>query len=478
MVWKKAFGALKASLGLVDEAQWILTDNTQFEDLKSGTPQQLVIGLDFGTAFTKVVIGEQRVRYAVPFKPFTGRQNPFLLPSLLSVINGDGECLLGNSTDSAHVIDNIKMRLIERDFSNETKTHCAAFLALVLRYSRGWLLHTHRNVYKRRRLNWYINIGLPTDSYDDTDLVDAYGEIVRMAWAISVLPGPISLSRIRTYIDADYDEAPFPEPYKSRLLHPDFINTYPEFAVQLAGYVRSPRRQESLHMLIDVGAGTLDVTTFNVFKNSDGDEVYPIFAQEVEPLGARYLLEKRLTCIDNARRAIFSPFQNMPSDDEFAREANLSLEQLHEIDRPFRAQVSALIRGVMKYTKDRRYREIHQWKDGVLTFLCGGGVSIGFYRDIFKQFEGNKPPFKIAPIQLEIPDDLEAPGLKRAGYSRLSVAYGLSYDPFDIGEIRKKSEVEDDDDPDPDPDSNKCPLCGGTGEPMGRCPKCNGKGWI
>ncbi len=32
--------------------------------------KQLVIGLDFGAAFSKVVIGDKRVKYAVPFAEF------------------------------------------------------------------------------------------------------------------------------------------------------------------------------------------------------------------------------------------------------------------------------------------------------------------------------------------------------------------------------------------------------------------------
>jgi len=480
MVWKKAFDAIKASLGLVDEAQWILTDSTQFDNLKpDASLQQLVIGLDFGTAFTKVVIGEQRVKYAVPFRAFTDGNNPFLLPSFLAVINDGGECFLGRSDNTTLAVDNMKMRLIERDFSDETKTYCAAYLALVLRYCRGWLLHTHRGTYKNRRLSWYINIGLPTDGYDDAYLVDTYSVIVRIAWAVSVLPGPITLSRIQAYLDMNYDDAPLPEPYKSRLLHLDFINTYPEFAVQLAGYVRSPKRQESLHMLVDVGAGTLDVTTFNVYKNKEGDDLYPIFAQEVRPFGVRYLINERLIGDGHEQYANISPFQNIPDDDEFASRFDLTIEQLHEVDRPFKKKVMTLIREIMKYTKERRYRQDKQWSNGVPTFLCGGGASARLYIDIFKQLEGSNPPYKILPTQLEIPDDLEAPGLSRMGYNRLSVAYGLSYDPFDIGEIRKKSMVDDDVDPKvSNIGKQTCPRCRGTGEPIGRCPECNGCGWI
>ena len=60
-------------------------DMTQFPMTKMDAPkQQIVIGLDFGTAFTKVIIGEVRKCYAVPFKNIKSN-NPYLLPCFLNV---------------------------------------------------------------------------------------------------------------------------------------------------------------------------------------------------------------------------------------------------------------------------------------------------------------------------------------------------------------------------------------------------------
>ena len=53
--------------------------------------QQLVMGLDFGTAFTKLIIGETRTHFAVPFSEFTDGANPYLLKSLFYVA-ADGTC--------------------------------------------------------------------------------------------------------------------------------------------------------------------------------------------------------------------------------------------------------------------------------------------------------------------------------------------------------------------------------------------------
>jgi len=480
MVCKSTYEEVKKENNWHDDNNWILSDRTQvIENSSNSIKQQLVIGLDFGTAFTKVVIGEQRTRYAVPFEHFTSNDNPYLLPSKLSILNEQKECLIGDVKGAAEIIDDLKMRFLNRDFSEASKVYIATYTALVLRYARGWLLETHKSVYLDREIVWLVNIGLPTDSFDDDELARAYGDIVQTAWAVSVLPGPITLSRIREYLYRIVINAEIlPEPYASRLLDRGLINQFPEFAVQLVGYVRSPRRQDSLHLLIDVGAGTLDITSFNVHQDREtGEDRYPIFAQEVKQLGVRYLLSHREEVLGK-NEWICSPFEAIPDDDEFATKFGIKTEDLTEVDSSFRGEIIGLINDLLKYTKEERYRAESQWVNGVPTFCCGGGSSVDFYKKIFQKFERNNPPFKFVPLRLEFPDDLDASSLPEGSYDRLSVAYGLSYDPYDIGEIMRKSEVEDDLEPKGGDGLQTCPSCNGTGGAFGGCFKCGGNGWI
>ena len=44
---------------------------------------------------------------------------------------------------------------------------------------------------------------------------------------------------------------------------------------------------------------------------------------------------------------------------------------------------------------------------------------------------------------MPVPDDLEAPGMSPNAYARFAVAYGLSFDPLDIGQVRRMSEIDD-----------------------------------
>jgi hypothetical protein len=78
--------------------------------------------------------------------------------------------------------------------------------------------------------------------------------------------------------------------------------------------------------------------------------------------------------------------------------------------------------------------------------------------------------FPVKAMKLPKPDQLEANGIREDDYDRVSVAYGLSFDLFDIGEIIKEDDV--DDVPAEDGGSNSpgntsnsvmCPRCGGHG---------------
>ena len=410
--------------------------------------QHLVIGLDFGTAFTKIVIGEQRVKRAVPFNDYVSDGNPYLLPSTLSINKSDGACKLGFPGIDEYSIEDLKIKLIERNFSEEVKTRCAAFLSLVLRHARDWV----EEMYHSREIVWYVNTGVPTASYEDEELTVVYKEIVRAAWMASFLPEEAaSLARIGGCFDSANGQS----------LPDDRINIFPEFAVQLMGYIESPQRLSGLHILVDIGAGTLDLAIFNV-HTSDGEDKFPIFTKIVKHLGTQFFIQNRLK--NHAQPGWKpSPYENVPSATEFEKRLSLSSDELKEIDKPFQKKIKDLITEKITYTKNKRVPK--GWnKNGTPTFLCGGGAKVDCYRKVFSELEqrsgsgakGKTPqwreifskseqypglPLKIRLLSLATkPEDLNAEGV---AYDRLSVAYGLSLYPDNIAEIIKSQDIKD-----------------------------------
>ena len=195
MVWKVVSGLfnLKSRKAAAGPGRTVNGKATPPLGEERNRPIQLVIGLDFGTSFSKVVIGEPRVRRAVPFAEHAIGDNPYLLPSALCEESDGGKCRLGTDRQVGTVHDNLKMPLIEGDLSLDVQARAAAFLALVLRHARTWLLDTHGTIYRDMRIEWFINVGLPTDSYDDTPLKSAYLSIIRTAWTMSVSNGNTKL---------------------------------------------------------------------------------------------------------------------------------------------------------------------------------------------------------------------------------------------------------------------------------------------
>lgn len=447
---------------------------TQFDDVnEEHQHKQLVIGLDFGTAYTKVVVGEERVRYAIPFFSEEGSEPNYLLPSTFWV-NDDGSCSLENKTGKQ--IADLKMRLIKGDFSNKAQINICAYLSMVIRHIRAYILTRKQNIYGSNYIDWLINIGLPTDSFHNAKLSETYQKIVRAAWNISTLDKNITLDTVRTALDVNLDD----DFQKGESIHQELITPFPEFVAQITGYVRSPLRQSDMHLFIDVGAGTLDVTIFNVHED-DGEDVYPIFAKAVELLGTRFLVKNRLEQTEIQETGELDSFHNVPNKKRFAELLSIDNKQLFELDRPLRAKVNKVLTDLLTYTKNKRYPNSPKWQSGIPLFLCGGGSKCDFYQELL--LKNNKiSNYLIRENKLPKPENLEAPGLDSINYDRLLVAYGLSYDPFDIGEITKENDIKNIERE--NKSSQKytkkgiCQRCNGTGGLHSICTVCNGSGWI
>ena len=455
MPWKRIFALLFGKRRSAKEVTWLESERTQMIETGSGgTPIQIVVGLDFGTSFTKVVVGESRIHYAVPFGEFSFSKNRYLLPSAVSVAGVNGECVLGIPKHAKQVFDNLKMPLIDRDFGEETQIRAIAFLALVFRYVRGWFFRTHGHTYKDRGIQWFVNIGLPTDSFDDDDLTEVFLNTTRAAWSASVERGRISMDACADKLNAGNNKIKrSTERDLDRLLPDDRFHAFPEFAAQLTGYTRSPRHQKDLHAMIDVGGGTVDVTVFNVVQRQ-GEDRFPIFTRTVQPLGPRYLVRQRFEELGVGNTVEVSPFDDFPGNKEFADLCRISVGRLADIDKPFQRRILECIGGPLLLTKKCRYPNSKHWMSGIPTFFCGGAASSEFYMKLLKWFMERDHPLKLAPTDLPEPEDFSTDVREDAPFSRLALAYGLSFDPFDIGEIIRMNEI-DDVEPDPPMDYTK-----------------------
>ena len=417
----------------------MLADDTQSErTVPAG--KKLIIGLDFGAAFTKVVIGDNRVRYAVPFGWIAHPDNQYLLPSILN-IDEENHCSLMPASNLSNEVDNLKFPLLDKTCTVEDLLRVSAYLALVFRVARGWLLERYKKRYGRAELSWSINAGLPVVNADNSGLSEIYRQAIHSAWAVSVLPGPVTLNRVRQYMGVD-DSAfdVFPAIYRSQIIKKDLINTFPGCCAQICGYVHSKQCEDDLHMLIDVGAGTINIATFMVDNAGDVDKKCVLYACAVEPIGVNYLLKRRYENLQLPDKEI-NLFKDIPDAYSFSQAHDLTEKDIKFADTLYSGDVARLINKILVLTKSKYCPDSKCWESGVLTFTYGGGAHLEIVQNIIDSRERKLPPHKIRSIRLNTPDDLMAENLPVDSYDRLSIAYGLSFEAREIDKASEENEI-------------------------------------
>ncbi len=413
--------------------------NHSLIEKKGANKKQLVIGLDFGAAFTKVVIGDQRVKYAVPFAAFTCPDNQYLLPSILNIDDND-LCHLASVDKANNTVENLKIPLLDNSYTEEDLLRLSAYLALVFRASTGWLLERYKKRYGYSKLCWSVNAGLPVDSASDSELSGVYKDVLYAAWVISVLPGPITLNRVAQYLHAgEHAFDAFPALYRSKIIRKSLINTFSGCSAQICGYLHSGNCSNDLHMLIDVGASTINIATFMVEDTGEAahEKKCTLYACAVEPVGVNYLLKRRYENLQLPDDEI-NLFKNIPDNVTFSQMHELTEKDIKFADTLYSGDAARLINKIMDKTKKQYCPDPACWENGVQTFSYGGGARLEILQNIIHRLENKLPPHKITSIKLNAPDDLMVESLPEDSYDRLSLAYGLSFEADKIARLNRE----------------------------------------
>ncbi|MGM0597689.1 MAG: hypothetical protein ACQES9_11700 [Myxococcota bacterium] len=425
----------------------------------------IVIGFDFGTSCSKIIIRDAglQVATAVPFGSIACRNHQYLVPTNL-YIKETGELSL---SDGKFFFQDLKVELMEDSDKPLLKSKngkyrilahelAAGYIALVIQIAREWFLNHAEQVYKQKRIHWQINIGIPSESYSDANLSKIFQTITMAAWRVS-LEENITIGKTRKAIyhaknhiqtggsKLDVDDQ------NSHWLHPDFVEPHPEVIMEVVGYSRSPQRTSGLHLLIDVGASTMDIASFNIHEKQ-GENIFPLFETSVEKYGTLMLHKNRIKTINEYIKAEFNSIKDIdhaaPVPDLSHYKFELNRLELLEADQIFFQKCSANIGEIIKKTHLKRAPMAQAWIDGLPVFICGGGSQNSSYKDMIKKLESQilhgRNDFNGFIIkELPTPNQLEAPDLSHSGFDRLAVAYGLSFTSDEIGSIIPENEIED-----------------------------------
>jgi hypothetical protein len=406
------------------------------------TPMTVRVGVDFGTAFTKVAIRAGVDLVPVEWSAVTGDDSEtgrYVVPGFV-VRAPDGEFCWRRLTE-ADIQGNLKLPVIEMAALGGCPIAAVAYLALVIRYARAFL---YRNAEIGRKLigrslRWELNIGCPTEPHENLKVVDIFRRIARTAWLLAAEDRLTEQNVVAAWNLADRDTALEAEP-----------GVVPEFVAQIAGYLGSPQVKEGLHALIDIGAATLDVATFNIVLRNDwaSPPRIPIFFSAVRPLGTHYLRHNRHSKFH--LDLSWNDATPVESSDEFGRRNVKPLDEVVEVDEQFVGQIVRCIVGVLDGTRTNTRGDPRSaaWREGLPIFVTGGGANCLLYRQAIEvvqrevrlrveQRPGSSTHFRLIEL-----NPTSGNVRQIAVGDRLTVALGLTEDAENIARVVPHRDIE------------------------------------
>ena len=411
------------------------TDKSDFRDVllagsdmstADGEDLHLVLGLDFGTSSTKVIVrlpyeaGQPTIAIPAPV-PCRSENAPYLWQTVLW-LQQEGT-FLPWPTPGATVLNSLKQGLIQGRSELAISDSVAngevsraqagvAYLTFVIRYVRGWLLRNRPNLFRGRRPVWFLNLGMPAASYDDPILTRPYRRVGAAALQLAKIDNPVTVEVSRRFlhdplvVDAGTSEA------AAEALG---VAVLPETAAEMTGFSKSTQSVPGLYLLVDVGAMTLDACMFRLNQDTNANQRYAFMAAEVRPLG-------------------------VDSFHWFLSEGKTEPE--------FVGQCDYALHSVIWETKARRDPNAANWKPGndIPVFIAGGGAANALHRDIVASIgpwlERHVSNEGIRLLELPVPSAIDLPE-KLHDFGRMTVAWGLSYPPTEIGRIEPMRAIED-----------------------------------
>jgi len=445
------------------------SSKTQAHDGNPNAESDIVIGFDFGTSSSKLVFRDtgRQTAYAVPFGSMSSvPENIYLLPTYI-YINDEGEL---NLTGDGHYYTNLKVDLIKNagkpifkmektgEFISASEL-ATAYMGIVLEFAKDWFLNHTKTIYQKTQIQWSLNLGIPSKNYDDTkEEIKMFRIMAMSAWRLSVIDAAVKIYEVKkaieeakNHIKTQGEKIDIAD--ENHLwLHPDFVNVHPEVIMEIVGYSHSPLRKEGLHLLVDVGATTLDAAAF-VIHNNEGEDIYPLLETDVQTYGTIALHQRRMDSIkNNLQKSLWQinaidPLKPVPEISHYGLSIDCNTI-LAENDAAFFIECSKIIGEVIRRTKLLRDPNSRAWERELDVFICGGGARLVSYRkmvedrgnkiaDRFNEFKG----FNIKEIPIS--KQLDAPEIHHNEYDRLAVAYGLSFSVDEIGKIIPSKQIKD-----------------------------------
>jgi len=418
---------------------------------------EVVLGIDFGTSSTKIIFRDtdRQTAYTVTFKTSTGQTAQFLPTALFK--DNDSFSL----TKAGLRIDDIKIRALKSNADDDSLTIAVAYLALVIRYSRSYLLSKYKSALINRDLLWRYHFGIPAADVRNFPVKDRFVRIARAAVLCSVgtsdsikradCVSSLQHCKDKPSLEIAFDSFPVALKHAcyqdANFFCDEAIKIWPEVMAQTHGFLRSNLwNAETMDriMTVDVGAGTFDVSLCQISNPVDGntDFAFTPLCVAVDGLGLRNFVRNRIervlertesssvqAQIGNTVKLLDQmswvkarvPTPLIGPDGFF--EGLETKGDPTEVDRNFTAQI-----GKMVYTDSAQLAfsgRVYAARPVLPVFLCGGGKFVDFYKGRLIFYTKGAKAVDFSLQEIYPPEDLI--DSDSTIFDRLSVAYGLAF---------------------------------------------------
>lgn len=442
------------------------------------------IGLDLGTSNTKLVWRYREKSYPVCFGSDPDSITSYLYPS---VVYFDGISLQtgfdANCDDNWRVQFNItnfkvciacnnnpnskckiewctltkwNLDLFQREIrGSEVSFITTYYLASVLSRARRLILTAFEERYglvNSDNIRWSINLAVPNRYMKYPNITGEYKLALKAGWLMSR-----PLSRLMKKSSARLMMSCYL--YSKQLASNQEMDCFviPETVAQVTSFIRSKNTSDGLYALIDIGAGTVDVSVFRIYSPYNEPRQLADYATSVLNTGSAFIeslafywfsprdwypesgkIESDVSKqsaenkLRNALRLIKENNEHNQPDYTIIQTSDLR-QSLEVSSGRIKCRVHDLLKKVFK--EAYRYEtNINTWKELRIIFGGGGARSPHYKEASVEAFSIDYEGRKLQPSVIDFNrlDDFLAGGLGHKHLDRFAVAYGLSLSEIEL----------------------------------------------
>ena len=367
----------------------------------------VIVGIDFGTSFTKVYFN-QGGEIKQPLKFNVQGKSTYFVPTQLYYNQTLNQVFFENAP-GRETLKYFKYSMINKDLvtsealttNNKSVLPKPEFLCSI--FYIACLIKEIKNqiseILKTSNIKYSINMGCPIDNYGNKNK-GAYDTVLKLGYLLSLndFKEGMTINELNDFYEKNKN-CFFPN-----------LQTIPELYAEALWFIEQPSTGEGIYTILDIGGGTVDFASILVKRTKDGEKQTSIYSQNVMALGVEVLLQflyphdyktNREVCINELR----NKFVTMPWGWEAKYNQDRELKKAHDFDVNFSE-------GIAEVKERNKTLMDEQYKKKILPYYSfGGGADFRWYHSVIESHnklfdKANIPPLTKQPVILNgIPDN-------------------------------------------------------------------------